>query len=90
MFGGGPTTIEVDPSTPTFRQIAGGGHPDFRCLEKPEGKTAIPVEQARGIVDFSAKTAAMGGWKVVLVDSADDLNRNSANALLKEIGRAHV
>jgi DNA polymerase-3 subunit delta' len=27
--------------------------------------------------------AAAGGWRVVIVDCADDLNRNSANALLK-------
>ena len=85
MFGGGPTTLEIESSSSTFRQIASGGHPDFRALEKPEDKTVISVDQARDVVTFAGKTAAQGGWKVVLVDSADDLNRNSANALLKAL-----
>lgn len=85
MFGGGPTALDVDAESPTARQIAAGSHPDFRCLEKPEDKTVISVDQAREIVDFAGKTSAMGGWKVVLVDSADALNRNSANALLKAL-----
>ena len=85
MFGGGPDTLEIDPDSPTARQIAAGSHPDFRRLEKPEDKTVISVDQARDIVDFAGKTSALGGWKVVLVDSADALNRNSANALLKAL-----
>ena len=85
MFGGPPASLEIDPASRTARQVAAGGHPDFRCLQKPEDKTVISVEQARDIVEFAGKTAAFGGWKVVIVDSADALNRNSANALLKAL-----
>ena len=30
-------------------------------------------------------SAAFGGWRIAIVDSAEDLNRNSANALLKMV-----
>jgi DNA polymerase-3 subunit delta' len=37
----------------------------------------------REVGAFLSRTAAEGGWRVVVVDSADDLNASAANALLK-------
>src|SRR3546814_16881072 len=44
---------------------------------------SIPVDDVRRLWSFARMTAGEGGWRVAIVDSADDLNRNSANALLK-------
>ena len=35
------------------------------------------------IADFLHLTPAEGGWRIVIVDGADEMNRNAANALLK-------
>jgi len=89
LFGATAASLDVDPSSSIFRQIAAGAHPDLMVV-KPEiddktGKlrTGIVVEDVRRAVEFIHLTPALGGWRVVLVDSADDMNRSSANALLK-------
>jgi DNA polymerase III subunit delta' len=73
----------------TARWIAARSHPDLFVLErklndaKPKKlKTEISVEDARGLSEFFSHTSA-GGWRVGLVDASDDLNAESANALLK-------
>lgn len=43
----------------------------------------IIVDDTREVAGFLRLTAAEGGWRIVIVDSADDMNRNAANALLK-------
>ena len=43
----------------------------------------IIVDDTREVASFLRLTAAEGGWRVVIVDSADEMNRNAANALLK-------
>ena len=46
-------------------------------------RSEIVVDDAREIGAFLRLTAAEGGWRVVIVDGADEMNRNAANALLK-------
>ncbi len=71
------------------RQIASSTHPNLRCLSRPFNEktkkfaAAIPVAEIRQIKAFLAATAAQEGYRVVLVDQADDLNVSAANALLK-------
>ena len=43
----------------------------------------IRVDDVRKINDFLAKTSFNDGWRVVIIDSADDMNQNASNALLK-------
>jgi DNA polymerase-3 subunit delta' len=45
----------------------------------------IPVDEVRKTVGFLGSTAASGGWRVVIVDSLDELNAAGANALLKSL-----
>jgi DNA polymerase-3 subunit delta' len=72
-----------------FRRVASGGHSDLLTVERSyddkRGKLReeIVVEDIRGLGSFLRLTPAEGGWRVVVVDAADDLNRNAANALLK-------
>jgi DNA polymerase-3 subunit delta' len=46
-------------------------------------RTVIRVDEVRAAGHFLRMTPAEGGWRVVVVDCADDLNPNAANALLK-------
>lgn len=45
--------------------------------------SVIKVEDVRDVVSFLSKKSFNDNWRVVIVDSADDLNISSANALLK-------
>jgi DNA polymerase-3 subunit delta' len=47
--------------------------------------TSIPVDEVRRLRSFLGHTAGEGAWRVVIVDSADELNPNAANALLKSL-----
>lgn len=81
--------LYLDPADPVFRRVAAGGHADFLAVEpafdekKGARRTEIVVEDVRGVGAFLALTPAEGGWRVVVIDSADDMNRNAANAVLK-------
>ena len=70
------------------RLVAAQGHPDLLVLDRradDEGKvpTVIPVERARKLVAFLGSTPREAGWRVVIVDSADELNVQGANTMLK-------
>jgi DNA polymerase-3 subunit delta' len=75
------------PEDPVSRLVASRAHPDLMVLQRDseDGKSRkqIPVEEARGLPEFFAKTPAMAAWRVAIVDTADDLNASGANALLK-------
>ncbi len=83
--GGG---LWSDPNTPAFKRIAAGGHADLLTVQRSlndSGKlrNEIVVDDVRKIGGFLRLTAGEGGWRVVIVDSADEMNRNAANAVLK-------
>ena len=84
-----PADLGLSPEHPVFRRVASGGHLDLMVLEPGVNeqtgrpRTEITVDQVRKANDFLRLTAAEGGWRIVLVDSADVLNANAANALLK-------
>jgi DNA polymerase-3 subunit delta' len=78
-----------DPDNPVFRRVARGTHADLLTVEREWDekrkrlRTEIVVDDARDIAGFLRLTPAEGGWRVVIVDGAEHLNRNAANALLK-------
>ena len=82
-------SLDVDPLDPAFRLIASGSHPDFlhiyRYYDKSKGRqeAVLKVEAIREVEPFLRKTASEGGWRVVIVEDADTMNRNAQNAILK-------
>ncbi|MCO5157145.1 MAG: DNA polymerase III subunit delta' [Aquamicrobium sp.] len=80
-----------DPDLPLFRQIAQGAHPSVLHLTRPLNektkafKSAVTVDEIRRIGRFLSMTSHDGSWRVVIVDPADDMNANAANALLKNL-----
>ncbi len=60
-------------------------HPDLHWLFPEEDKTAISIDQIRGLAaDLSLKAHA-GGAKVVIFEPADGMTTAAANALLKNL-----
>ena len=91
----GPEAIDgalgLRPDHPVFRQVAQGAHPDLTVIEPERDpktgrvKSEIPVAQVRAATQALHVTPAMGGYRVVVIDGAERLNRNAANALLKSL-----
>ncbi len=84
-----PGPLGVDPHSRTFSLVASGGHPDLFVAQreydekKDRHAAEIKVDTIRDLTWFLSHTPSMGGWRVAIIDTADDLNRNAANALLK-------
>ena len=82
-------SLAVDPDNPVFRRVASAGHADLLTVErqfdedKGRRKKDIAVDDVRKIAPFLRLTAAEGGWRVVVVDGADGMNRSGQNAILK-------
>lgn len=80
-----------DPKGQAFRLIAQDAHPSLLHLTRPfverdkKFKTVITVDEIRRIQRFLSLTPHDGGYRVVIVDPADDLNVSAANALLKSL-----
>ena len=88
--GGGEDLLDMPPDHPVFRRIAAGGHSDLAVIERGIGergrlRAEIIVEDVRTANAFLSLTAGEDGWRVVIVDAADEMNRNAANALLKRL-----
>ena len=83
------TSLAIPADHPVARRIAGQAHGDLLSLERvineKTGKlfTVIRVDDIRRSVPFFGSTAGEGGWRIAIVDSVDELNKESENALLK-------
>ncbi len=81
--------LAVDPADPVFRRIAAGTHAGLMTVERgADEKTKrmrreIVVDEVRAVTQFLRRTAGEGGARVVVVDGAEEMNPNAANALLK-------
>jgi DNA polymerase-3 subunit delta' len=90
-----PETL-LDPCEhcPACVQVAAGTHPDLEIVSKPPDKRDIPLAEFIGEDDRRMKEGLcyriglkpfMGGRKVAIIDDADFLNPEGANALLKTL-----
>ncbi|HKN29533.1 MAG TPA: DNA polymerase III subunit delta' [Roseiarcus sp.] len=83
--------LAADPKRQAARFLSALAHPDFALIrrawlmDKKRFSSDIQVEHARKALQVFQMSAAFGGWRVCIVDCAEDLNRSSANALLKMI-----
>ena len=84
-----PENLSIPADHPVFSRVASGGHPDLMVVTRPfderkgQFKDEIPVDDIRKVAPFLRKTSSNGGWRVVIVDDANAMNRNGQNALLK-------
>lgn len=86
---GPPDTLDIPADHPVARLVAAGSDPGILSIRRgPDEKntrlkTQITVDEVRKLRDFFGLSAAEGGWRVVIVDPADELNASAANAILK-------
>jgi DNA polymerase-3 subunit delta' len=87
----GLRSLDVSPDSTASRQVAALSHPNLAVLrrapatDKKAASSTIPVEAVRRALAMFGSTTADGGYRVCIVDSAEDLTVSSANALLKVI-----
>ncbi|MGB0921934.1 MAG: DNA polymerase III subunit delta' [Alphaproteobacteria bacterium] len=85
------TSLDVDMQQPAMERISALSHADLKVLrrqwdrDKKRFKANIAVDDVRALAPFFGSTAAEGGWRVAIVDAAEDMNRAAANALLKTL-----
>jgi DNA polymerase-3 subunit delta' len=85
----GHPRLETPDDHPIVRLVEAGSHPDMRWLERlPREKgdglaRDITVRQIRQLGEFMGLTAALSPWRVAVIDSMDELNKEASNALLK-------
>jgi DNA polymerase-3 subunit delta' len=82
------TSLAIDDGHPVARRIAAQAQGDLLVLERTPNEKGvlrqqIAVDDVRRTVSFFGSTAGQGGWRIAIVDAVDELNRSSANALLK-------
>jgi len=83
--------LEVADDTSASRQVRALSHPGLLVLRRPydeKGKrfaASIPIDEVRRLRSFLSHRAGEEAWRVVIVDEANDLNVNAANALLKSL-----
>lgn len=83
-----PSRLGLPPDHPDARLVRAGAHPRLLVLrrgldDRGNLRIVITVEEARRLRDFFGLSSADGGRRVVIVDAADELNPNAANAILK-------
>jgi DNA polymerase-3 subunit delta' len=96
LLGGAPppATLDAPESCPVGARILARAEPrlfvlrrtpapDAKADQRNRNRTQIAVDDVRRLRSFLGLTAADGGWRVVIVDPADEMNPSSANALLK-------
>lgn len=82
--------LDIDATDHTAHLILNNSHPDLRILQCPfddkgKQKSEIPVASIRDLIKFFSLRPAMGGWRIAIIDSLDEMNRNGENALLKTL-----
>ncbi len=86
---GPPGDLLVDPATPVVSRMAALAEPRLLLCrrgwdeKKKRLKTVITVDEVRKLKGFFNLSATDGGWRVAIIDAADELNASAANALLK-------
>ncbi len=85
----GPEDLGVPANDPVIPLVKAGAHPGLlvlkRGLHPDSGKptTVLVIDEIRKLANFFGLTSGAGGWRIALIDTADDMNDAAANALLK-------
>ncbi len=79
------TTVSPCGSCPACRLFAADTHPDYTRVEPAEAGKAIGIESIRQLIHKLSLKPQYGGYRVVVIEPAHELNINAANALLKTL-----
>ncbi len=85
----GADALAMAADDTVFSHVASGAEGNLKVIERglnektKRMRQEIIVDDVRALHNFFELTAAQEGWRIAIVDSADEMNRNAANALLK-------
>jgi DNA polymerase-3 subunit delta' len=88
------TLLDPCGACPSCTQIAASTHPDISLVSKPDDKAFIPLElligerehrRREGLCHDIGLKPYLGKRKIAIIDDADHLNAEGANALLKTL-----
>jgi DNA polymerase-3 subunit delta' len=91
LFGDGPADLAAPSGSAAVARVAAGSHGDLLAIERQWDdkrkrlRSEIVVGDVQRLGPFFGKTAGEGGWRIAIIDSADEMNRNAANAVLKNL-----
>ena len=91
LSGAAASAMSTVPESDDAHLVEEGAHPDLFVLKREYNpKTQkfrgdIPVDAARDLKQSFNLSAGRSGWRVAIIDSIDDMNKNGVNALLKLI-----
>ena len=80
-----PAPLTACDRCPGCIQVGANTHPDVFAVRTPDDKHELPVEVMRGFCVGLGRKATRGGRKVGVVETADELNEESANCFLKTL-----
>jgi DNA polymerase-3 subunit delta' len=89
--GGPDDALEVNAASPAQALIDQLAHPDLLLIRRPwdekakKFRTEIPADEIRRVGQFFGRHAAMGGWRIAIIDAAGDMSVAAENALLKTL-----
>lgn len=81
--------VDSSPNDPIDGKLAARSHPNLLHMMRPwdektkKFKTQLTVDVIRLTVPFFGTSRGEEGWRIAIVDAADDMNASAANALLK-------
>lgn len=85
------TDLSISRDHPAAHRVAAGVHGNLLVVQREwdeknkRYRSALSVEAVRRIIPFLGTTASEGGWRVVIVDTADDMTPSAANSILKNL-----
>ncbi len=62
-----------------------GSHPDYRLVQPQESGKPLKIDQVRELCAFLAYTPQYDGYKIAILEPAEQMNHNAANSLLKTL-----
>ena len=83
--------LDIAEESRTLRQVQLLSHPGLLVLRRPfdlkskRFMTKITIDEVRRLRGFLRHHSDAGSWRVVIVDRADEMNLNAANAILKAL-----
>ncbi len=81
--------LAVPQGDPIAMRIRAESHGNVRTVRRAwdqrtkKFKTVISVDDIRALTPFFGSTSSEAGYRIAIIDAADDMNVNAANALLK-------
>ncbi|MBX4335746.1 DNA polymerase III subunit delta' [Bartonella raoultii] len=81
--------LQPEHNSVTWRQITQGSHSGLLYISRrfdaktQKFKNGVLIDDIRDIMHFLNQTSQENGWRIIIIDPADDMNKNAANAILK-------